>query len=131
MSNLEIIQSIYQRFGQGNIPGVLALLDPNINWIWYGPQTIPWAGEHKGHEDMVKFFMAIGQNVTVEAYEPREFLPGDKGIVTVLGWQRVRVNATRKAWETNWAHIWTIKNGLITRAREYYDTVPVLAAFQT
>ncbi|MCA9839658.1 MAG: nuclear transport factor 2 family protein [Trueperaceae bacterium] len=130
MTNFEIIQAIYQRFGQGDIPGVIALLDPNIDWVWYGPEAIPWAGMHKGTDAMMKFFMAIGQNVSVEAYEPREFLPGENGIVTVLGWQRVRVNATGKAWETNWAHIWTIKNGLITRAREYYDTVPVLEAFQ-
>jgi uncharacterized protein len=130
MNNIEITQAIYQRFGRGDIPGVLELLAPDIDWIWYGPKDIPWAGEYKGHEDMKKFFAAIGSNVTVEAYEPREFLAGDNGIVTVLGWQRVRVNATNKAWETHWAHIWTVQNGLITRAREYYDTVPILEAFR-
>ncbi|WP_299428514.1 nuclear transport factor 2 family protein [uncultured Meiothermus sp.] len=130
MSNIEVAQAIYRRFGQGDIPGVMALLHPEIDWIWYGPQEIPWAGTHKGHQDMLKFFGAIGATVSVEAYEPREFLPGENGLVTVLGWQRVRVKATHKAWETNWAHVWTIQDGLVVRAREFYDTVPVLAAFK-
>jgi ketosteroid isomerase-like protein len=130
MNNIELTQAIYRRFGQGDIPGVLELLDPSIDWIWYGPKEIPWAGHHKGHEAILKFFMAIGNNVSVEAFEPREFLPGENGMVTVLGWQRVRVNATSKTWETHWAHVWTVQNGLITRAREYFDTVPVLEAFQ-
>lgn len=73
-----------------------------LTGFWYGPQEIPWAGTHKGHQDMLKFFGAIGATVSVEAYEPREFLPGENGLVTVLGWQRVRVKATHKAWETNW-----------------------------
>ena len=130
MNTIEIIQTIYQRFGQGDISGVLELLDPQVDWIWYGPKDIPWAGEHKGRSAMMNFFGAIGANVTVEAYEPREFLEGDNGIVTVLGWQRVRVNETNKTWETHWAHIWTVQNGLIIRAREYYDTVPILKAFR-
>jgi ketosteroid isomerase-like protein len=40
MNNVEITQAIYQRFGQGDIPGVLELLDANIDWIWYGPKEI-------------------------------------------------------------------------------------------
>lgn len=130
MNTIELTQAIYQRFGQGDIPGVLELLDPSIDWIWYGPKDIPWAGEHKGREEMLGFFGAIGANVTVEAYEPREFLPGDNGVVTVLGWQRVRVNATGKAWETHWAHVWTIQNERVIRAREFYDTAAVLEAFR-
>ncbi|MEZ4632959.1 MAG: nuclear transport factor 2 family protein [Deinococcales bacterium] len=130
MTAVELAQSIYQRFAQGDIAGLLAGLDPKIDWIWYGPSEIPWAGSHQGHEAMVAFFRAIVEHVTVEAYEPREFLAGDHGIVTVLGWQRVRVNATGKAWETHWAHVWTFQDGLATRVREFYDTAAVLAAFQ-
>ncbi len=130
MNNVQIAQEIYQRFGQGNIPGVLELLDPEVDWIWYGPSSIPWAGSHRGREAMISFFTKIGKNVQVEAYEPREFLAGENGVVTVLGWQRVRVLATNKTWETHWCHVWIAKNGLMARVREYYDTVPMMAAFQ-
>lgn len=130
MTELEVTRGVYQCFGQGDIAGVLDLLDPSVDWIWYGPRDIPWAGEHKGHDAMKAFFSAIGETVTVEAYEPREFLPSDNGVVTVLGWQRVRVRATNKAWETQFAHVWTVKDGLVTRVREFYDTAPVLEAFR-
>lgn len=130
MNHIEVVQAIYQRFGQGDIPGVMALLHPEIDWVWYGPTEIPWAGAHKGHQDMLKFFGTIGATVSVEAYEPREFWPGENSLVTVLGWQRVRVKATQKAWETHWAHIWTIREGLVVRNREFYDTATVLGAFR-
>lgn len=128
--NVQVVQQIYASFGQGDIPAVLDALAEDVDWVWFGPSEIPWAGQHHGREDMKQFFGAIGETVEVEQYEPREFIAGQGDNVVVLGWQRIRVKATGRSWETNWCHVFTLRDGKITHAREYYDTVPIVDAFR-
>jgi ketosteroid isomerase-like protein len=126
--NVDVVKSIYENFGKGNIPGILEIMSSDIDWILYGPSSIPFAGQHKGKDGVLGFFQRVGQNVKVERYEPREMLAGDDH-VTVLGWQRVTATSTGRTWETNFCHVWTLRDGLCTRAREYYDTEPMVDAF--
>jgi ketosteroid isomerase-like protein len=101
----------------------------DVDWIWYGPPVIPWTGRHEGRGGVARFFAVVGESADVDVYEPREFLPGAGGVVTVLGWQRVRARPTGKTWETHFAHVFTVIDGKLARAREFYDTVPIAAAF--
>lgn len=32
MSNVEIVKSVYEAFGRGDVPSVLAAIDPRIEW---------------------------------------------------------------------------------------------------
>ena len=45
ISNLETVQHIYEAFGKGDIPGILANLSEEALWEHHGnPQVIPFAG---------------------------------------------------------------------------------------
>lgn len=44
-SNLEVVQELYAAFGRGDMPAMLALLDPNVQWDYPGTADVPWAGE--------------------------------------------------------------------------------------
>jgi ketosteroid isomerase-like protein len=128
MNNIEVVKSIYENFGRGNIPAILEILSDDIDWIFYAPSTIPFAGEHRQKAGVLRFFQLVGENVTVQAYEPREMLAGE-GHVTVLGWQRVTATKTGRTWETNFCHVWSLSDLRVTRTREYYDTDPMVDAF--
>jgi hypothetical protein len=48
-ANIEAVKSAYAAFGKGDIPGVLEILSPEVEWTIVGPPSvIPYAGHHKG-----------------------------------------------------------------------------------
>jgi uncharacterized protein len=54
-------------------------------------------------------------------FEPREFISaGDK--VTVLGWERSQGRPGGKVFESEWVHLFTIRDGRVVRFWGMYDT---------
>ena len=65
--------------------------------------------------------------VSVLAFEPREFINGGEN-VTVLGWERTRARPSGKIFETEWAHVFTVRAGRVIRFWAMYDTEASAAA---
>jgi ketosteroid isomerase-like protein len=61
-----------------------------------------------------------------ELLQADRFIVGPEDVV-VLGHERCRMRATGHVVEVQWAHVWTFRDGLVSRAREYTDT----AAWET
>jgi uncharacterized protein len=131
MTNIEATQNLYRSFFQGDMASILEAMDEDVDWIWHGPKDIPWAGHHQGREAVQTFFEKVVSHAEVLSYEPREFIAGENGVVTVLGWQRVKAKPTGNIWETAWTHIFTIRDGKFVRVREFYDSAVVAAAFSS
>ena len=129
--NTQVVLDLYAAFGRGDVPGILGLLADDVDWHFVGrPEDIPFAGQRHGHRQMVEFFTIIGQTVEVLAFGPREVIACEDKVL-VLGHERVRVRATERLFETDWAHLYTIQDGKIARLREFYDTATVAAAFRS
>ncbi len=72
--NVTMVKTAYEAFGRGDIPGVLGLLDGEIDWVFpMGASDTP--GTFHGHEAVVqKVFMPIPENWDNFAVIPREFI---------------------------------------------------------
>ncbi len=126
---VQVVQRAYELFGQGDVEGLLELIDPEVEWHHPEAPEIPWAGEGHGRSGARRFFEAIAGESEVEVFEPRTFLSrGD--LVVVLGFERVRARRTGRVYETHWAHAFTVGGGKITSYREYTDTLGATAAFR-
>jgi ketosteroid isomerase-like protein len=75
MSNIAATtQHILNSFAQGDIPAILAVNAPNVEWVHPGDASIvPFAGTFKNIDGAIGFFTGIGQSVRVTAFEPRGF----------------------------------------------------------
>lgn len=125
--NLETIRSAYAAFGRGDIQGLLALIDPQVEWENPGPREVSWAGSFPGHEGVGKFFSALGTSIDFEVFEPQAFFAqGDR--VVVLGTERARVKRTGKTFTNAWAHAFTLVGGKVVKFHEYSDSAAVAAA---
>lgn len=129
-TNLQVVSDLYAAFGRGDMPGLLAVIDGEVDWLFNGrPSDVPFAGHFRGHAGMLQFFGTIGPLVEVHEFGPTEVHAfGDH--VLSLGHERVGVRATGKVFETDWIHFFTIKHGKIVRLREYYDTARMAEAFR-
>ncbi len=127
MSNSDLIRSPYAAFERGDVKSILDALDPAIEWLSNGDaKIIPWGGRRGGVAGAASFFQALADDLDFEAFEPREFFEVGETVI-VLGRTKARV---RKGgvFDSEWAHVFTLKNGKLLRFREFYDTKSIADA---
>jgi len=115
------VQQVYQAFGRRDVPAILNLLADNVDWEFVGSAKLPYAGPRRDRAGVADFFAAVAQADDIHVFEPREFIEAGEH-VTVLGWERARALDTGLAFESEWAHVFTVVNGKITRWRGFLNT---------
>jgi hypothetical protein len=51
-------------------------------------------------------------------------------LVLVVGFDRGRVKATNRTFEGHWVFAFTVRNGKVTKVREYIDTLVLARGFE-
>ncbi len=129
-TNVDVVQQNYAAVGGGDIPAVLDLLTDDVEWTMQGPSEIPFTGTRRGREAVGEFFSVLGENLEFQQFEPREFIAqGDT--VVVLGYERSLIKPTGRTIEHEWAHVYTLRDGKIAKARFIEDTAAYVVAFDT
>lgn len=127
--NVQRVRQTYEAIGRADIPTVISMMTDDAQIHFPGPAAIPFAGTHRGAEGVGQFFQVIGANVTIHQFEPREFIAqGDE--VVVLGHEKLTATPTGRAWETDWAMVWTLRDGQVSLLREFHDTDAIATAFR-
>lgn len=119
---MEVVQDAYAAFGSGDMPRLLSMLDEKVDWECMVPGHIAYSGRRIGVEAVQKWFEQLPTADRIEAFEPREFIDGGEH-VTVLGWEKTTALETGRNFESEWAHVFTVRNGRISRWRGFYDTL--------
>lgn len=128
--NLKTVQSIFEAFGRGDVPAVIGALAEDVRWTVPGPPTVPHFGERRGHQGALEFFAKLGEAVEFTEFEAREYVAQGDDVV-VLGGERGRVRATGREFAQEWALVFTLRGGKVTRFRGYEDTAAVAEAFRS
>ena len=111
---LNVIQQAYACFGRGDLPGLLALMTPDVDWQFAGDRAAPYTGRVRGTAAVGEWFVAVAQADDIQAFEPREFFVGPDH-VTVLGHERTVARATGRAFECDWVHVFQLREGRVAR----------------
>lgn len=120
-TSLAIVQQAYAAFGRGDIPAILELVANDVDWELVCPQTLAYSGRRRNRDEVAAFFSAIPQTDDIHEFEPREFIEAGEH-VTVLGWERSTARDTGQDFESEWVHVFTVKNGKVTRWRGFLNT---------
>src|SRR4029434_7334183 len=106
--------------GSGDKRGLWALAAKDIEWISPG-EDWPLAGTHRGHAGLADLLQKAFEMVEISYPEPPEFVAqGDR--VLVVGVATGKIKATNKPFKDNWVFDITVRNGKVTKIREYIDT---------
>jgi ketosteroid isomerase-like protein len=118
---LNIIQQAYEAFGRRDIPALLNLVGDQVDWAFVGPASLAYAGTRQNKNEVASFFSELEKADDTLAFEPREFIEaGDN--VTVLGWIKGIARDTKIPFETEWAHVFTVRDGKVVRWRGFANT---------
>lgn len=128
--NTKLIQDTYAAFKRGDIAAVLNAMSDDISWFLPGPQDIPVAGRRRGRQQVSQFFATLAEMQETEEFEPKQFIAqGD--LVVALGHYRWLIKSTGRRFESDFAHVFTVKNGKVVSFHEYFDTHAGVQAYSS
>ena len=129
MNNVDLIRGAYDAFAKGDVPTVLGLLSPDINWT--EAEGFPYGGTYVGPRAVLEnVFMRLGTEWEGFAAVPHEFIDGGDSVVA-LGKYSGTYKATGKSFQADFAHVWKIKDGKAVKFVQYVDTALVQRALET
>jgi len=123
MGGVELIASMYDAFGRGDVPSVLGSMDPEIRWHEaesnpYMPSGDPWIGPEAILNNL---FVKLGEEWDGFTVHPGTFHDAG-GVVVVEARYTGTYKATGKPLDAQVCHVWTIAEGKVTKFQQYVDT---------
>jgi ketosteroid isomerase-like protein len=113
-----IVETAYAAFARGDIAGVLALLDDNVEWT--SPATLPQGGHFRGKDGVGQFFQRIGAAWSALALDVESVSEaGASQVVGVVRADGARLDGGASGYGA--VHLFTVRDGKIVRFREYTD----------
>jgi len=105
-----------------------SIVAADIEWIIPG-EGWPLAGTHRGHAGLAAVLQKASEEIETAYPTPPEFVAqGDR--VLVVGVATGKIKATNKPFKDNWVFDITVRDGKVTKIREYVDTQALARASQ-
>lgn len=118
--NVQIVKNFLAALGRRDTQGLLALSAEDIEWIIPG-EDWPLAGTHRGHAGLENLLRKANETVETSYPEPPDLIAqGDR--VVVAGFATGRIKAMDRTFEDHWVFAITVRDGKLTKVREYVDT---------
>ena len=127
--NVKAVQEVYAKFAKRDIPAILAMLSPDVEWGEPANPFNPAGGTRHGHAGFLEWLNIGRQSEEILELEPRKFL-SDSDSVAVVGNTKCLAKLTGKTYETNFVHLFTFKDCKIVRFEEFFDTYTAGEAFR-
>lgn len=128
-SSVAVVQELYAAFGRGDLPALLARLDPEIEWganVDYSlpaAHAVPCYEPGRGHAFVAEYFRRLAKSYEIHLFQPRSFMADG----TEVG---VRIEVDFTIWLTGRrirgevVHHWIVDAaGRVTRFRDFEDTL--------
>jgi uncharacterized protein len=123
--NIMAVRRLYEARGNANI--VKPLLAPDVRWEVV--EGFPCSGVYHGLNEVFDFFTRLFGDFEDWRAEPAEiFEAGDR--VIGVGFYSARAKATGKSFKARFAHVWTVRDGVIVRLQQCADMVQLAKALR-
>ena len=119
--NVEFVKGIYAAFGRGDVPAVLGAFAEDIEW--FEAEGMPYGGLHHGPETVAqKVFGPITEDVDGFALVIEELIGSGATVAAVVRYTGTG-KASGKPLDLPAVHVWDIRDGKLSRFRQFIDTV--------
>jgi uncharacterized protein len=128
MTNADLVKQAYSDFATGNVPAVLALFDPAIEWNEC--KGMPFMKDDNTFIGIDAIVTNVFMNLPVYFdgfnVSPDHIFGVDDKVVMV-GHYVGKNKATGNPFKANATHVWTFKNGKVTYLFQAVDTAVLLS----
>jgi len=129
--NVEIVQNLYSAFAKGDVPAVLQKFDPKIEWN--EAENFPYANGNPyiGPQAVLEgVFARIGTEWEYWNLSEQTYYEVKSGEIIVTGRYKAKNKMTGKVMNTQFVHMWTLNDGLVTKFQQYADTYQAIEAMK-
>ncbi len=128
-AHIGLVKHLYDAFARRDIPAILELLSPDVEWGEPANPYNPAGGTRHGHQGFLEWAQIGRDSEDILVLEPRKMLV-DSDSVAVVGYMRCRVIATGNEYESDFVHLVTFVDGKVSRFQEFFDTFAAGEAFR-
>jgi ketosteroid isomerase-like protein len=125
--NIALVQRFYDAYTKGQKDLLLSYMADDIDWDIPEMSGLAFSGKRTGREEVARFFGMVAQVQQLRSFEPKEFFGKGKRVV-VLGHHEWTVKANGAPFDSDWVHVFTIRDGQIAAFRQSMDTLKVVQA---
>ena len=120
--NLKIVRGMYEAFGRGDIPSIIAALHPQVEW-WEAENFIyadqnPYVGPNAVLEGVFKRIVDEWEGFRVA---PKELLDAGDTVIG-HGYYRGTYKRTKQPVKAQFAHFFTFRDERVGRFQQYTNT---------
>ena len=128
-TSIQLVQKFYAALGAGDIPAILSVLDPDLEWT--EAERFPYyGGTWKSPQAVIDNLLGpIGRDWEDFAADVDDFIAQDDRVVA-LGTYSGTYRQTGHYMSSPFAHVWTARDGRLSYFAQYTDTAKVLEALQ-
>jgi uncharacterized protein len=119
--NVAVVRSLYENFAKGDVPAVLAVLAPDLEWVESPQEWLPHRGVHRSPNEVVDKVFAM----VMERFDEFALIPDlfhDAGDVVVVEGRAVGKTKVGGVLDARAAWVWSVQDGLVTANHNYHDT---------
>jgi ketosteroid isomerase-like protein len=123
MSHIETVKGMYEAFGRGDVPAILACLAEDVEWEYGVNSTeVPWFQPRRGRANIGAFFESL-QAIEFHTFTPTRLLGDSKVVVALVDLEFTVKSTGKRVVEVDEVHIWWFNDkGEVQRFRHRADT---------
>lgn len=131
--NLEAVQAIYQAFGQGDVPGILSRLSPQVQWENWSDHSAQTAGHplfaaRTDPQGVAEFFRVVGEQLAIHEFKVLDIFGNGRQVAAEVVIDYSYQPTGRRVRDEE-LHLWTFgEDGKVVRFRHYLDTAKHMRA---
>jgi ketosteroid isomerase-like protein len=125
--DVQALRRIYAAINRGDVEELAADVAHDIEWSL--PERVPWGGTRHGPDGIRAFADTFRERIDGNWADPDDFLVAEDRVV-VIGRLRGQARGTGQEFEVEFAHVWTLTDGVASHLRGFYDTEPIVAALE-
>ena len=123
--DVAVVREMYAAFERADLARTLELCAPDVTVRQ--STAVPWGGTYHGRDGVAAFLVALATHLDSRPVHERLVTDGAGGVVQV-GRTRGTVRATGAPFDVAEVHVWTLRDGRVTRFEAYLDAEPMLRA---
>lgn len=115
------VDAYYSAIHAGDFDRLFQVLHDDCVIEFYGPASVPFAGFFRGKDKCRIFFGHVANDVDIVEFTQREFIcEGNQA--AVVGRLVLKFHSTGKVYDSEYAHILTVKDSQIIRFRDFQNS---------
>jgi len=120
MTNLEIIRELYRAFREKDYNAFLRICTRDLEWIQN--KGFPRGATHRGAETVIEgVFKAFNHDWESWSFDIEQYLDAGETVI-IIGSYAGRYRSTGKSFRSSAAHVYDLRDGKVSRFRQFTDT---------